>query len=453
MLTMMAIRRIYSFGSKPLHIAPLAAFRVAFGLLAFVSILRFIAKGWVHELYVMPKFYFSYYGFEWVKPLPEPIIYIFFGVMALSALGIMLGYFYRVCAGLFFLTFTYVELIDKTNYLNHYYFISLIAFLLIWLPAHRFFSVDVWRGAVKPLHEVPAWCIRILQGQLFLVYFLAGIAKINSDWLLEAMPLKIWLPAKGDMPLIGPLLYWPETAYVFSWAGMVFDVCIGFFFFWRPSRPWAYLAAAVFHLATSMLFQIGMFPYIMMVATLIFFSAEWHLRWMCKVSGVLANFGFKSQTRALGTYRTPTALKWLIGVYITVQLILPFRYLLYPGNLFWTEEGYRFSWRVMLMEKNAMAYFTIQDSKTGKLAEVMNCDYLTRQQEKMMSTQPDMMLQYAHFLAEEYEKKGFVKPQVKVESFAVLNGKGSRRFVSDTVDLNTMKEGFASKKWICPYEE
>ena len=84
------------------------------------------------------------------------------------------------------------------------------------------------------------------------------------------------------------------------------------------------------------------------------------------------------------------------------QLTFPFRHLLYEGNMFWHEQGYRFGWRVMLMEKAGYAQFKIED-KDGRTMEVRNADFLTPVQEKMMSTQPDLMIQYAHFLKAYYQ--------------------------------------------------
>ena len=91
---------------------------MAFGILMLLSTLRFIAKGWVYTMYIKPKLFFPYYGFEWIKPLEGNLMYVVFGILAIAALCIALGLFYRASAILFFLVFTYVELIDKTNYLS-----------------------------------------------------------------------------------------------------------------------------------------------------------------------------------------------------------------------------------------------------------------------------------------------------------------------------------------------
>jgi len=134
---------LHSQLTQRISIAPLITFRVLFGFMMAISIIRFAYHGWIQELYIEPTYYFTYLGFDWVKPLSETGMYLIFGLIFLSAIGVMLGLFYRMTSVLFFLSFTYVELIDKTNYLNHYYFVSLMAFLLIWLPANRRFSLDI----------------------------------------------------------------------------------------------------------------------------------------------------------------------------------------------------------------------------------------------------------------------------------------------------------------------
>ena len=94
--------------NKPVSISPLITFRIAFGLLMFVSLVRFWYRGWIESIYINPEFHFSYSGFEWVKPLGYPGMYVLFIVVIIAALLISLGLFYRVAAVIFFLGFTYI---------------------------------------------------------------------------------------------------------------------------------------------------------------------------------------------------------------------------------------------------------------------------------------------------------------------------------------------------------
>lgn len=454
------MRSIKKYFSSLTHIAPLAVFRVIFGGMMLASVIRFWLKGWIETQYILPKIFFSFYGFEWIKPLDETGMYVVFAAMAVTALFVMLGLFYRFSAIAFFLLFTYVELIDKSNYLNHYYFVSIVSFLLILVPANRYFSLDVLRKPSLLVTQVPAWMIDIFKLQLGIVYFFAGIAKLNYDWFFRAMPLAIWLPAKANLPLVGDLLTYKFTAYLFSWFGALYDILIPFFLFCKRTWKIAYIFVIVFHAATALILPvIGMFPYIMILATLIFFPPQFHKNLILKFSRIFSsgtNTIFNHRDDIRYSYPSPILRKLIpafLLLHFFVQLILPFRYVLYPGKLFWTEQGFRFSWRVMLMEKGGTAFFYVKDEASGKESEVVNSMYLTHQQEKMMSTQPDMILQFAHFLAKEYEAKGYRNPSVRVESYVTLNGSGSKPFINNSVDLTKEKESFTSKKWILPFEQ
>lgn len=454
MMVTNTINRIRSFTLESVSIVPLAMFRILFGGMMLASILRFAFKGWIYKLYIKPVFYFSYYGFEWVKPLGDPGMYVLFFFMGLAALFLMLGLFYRLSAICFFLTFTYVELIDKTNYLNHYYFISIVAFLLILVPAGNYFSLDVRLNPQKRITRIPRLFILILKLQLGLVYFYAGVAKLNPDWLFEAMPLRIWLPAHTELPLIGSLMDKVWIAYFFSWFGAIYDLSIPFFLLFRKTRGWAYFFVVFFHIMTFLLFQIGMFPFIMIICTLIFFPETFHHRLIAFLQKL---FKPAASTAVDKMYIfAPLAKRLLTGliiVHFIIQLLLPFRYLLYPGKLFWTEQGFRFSWRVMLMEKAGKAFFYVTDPVTKRSGETMMDNDLTVNQEKMMATQPDMILQYAHYLKQKYQAQGIANPEIRVECYVTLNGSGSRLFIDKTVDLTKEEEGFKNKNWILPFEE
>lgn len=421
----------------------------------FFSVLRFLFKGWVGQLYVEPTYFFAYQGLEWVRPLGATGMHIVFVVMALACLGICFGAFYRISAPLFFLTFTYVELLDKTNYLNHYYFVSLVGFLLLFVPAHRYRSLDVkWKPSLKHTH-VPFWTLGMFRVQLGMVYFFAGIAKLNSDWLIRAMPLKIWLPAQSHLPVVGGLLKLKWVAYAFSWAGAFYDLLVPFALSWRKTRTLAYTAVVGFHLMTWYLFPIGMFPFIMILSTLIFFPEEVHRHLPGKVMAKVRRKQFQPQEEEKVIWQRIQLEKVLMGilmVFFVVQVLLPFRHVLYPGSLFWTEQGYRFSWRVMLVEKAGTTFFYIRHPETGRELEVDNRDFLTPNQEKMMSTQPDMILQYAHYLAEVYTAKGIPDPMVRAEVYVTLNGSGSRMFIDSEVDLAKIPYGWGHKEWVLPFD-
>ena len=440
-----------SYFQKTTSAAPLAVFRIALGLLLFGSIIRFWAKGWITDLYITPKYFFPFYGFEFVKPLGE-YTFLLFAVCAVCALCVAIGFYYRIAITGLFLTFTYIELIDKSTYLNHYYFISMICLMMIFLPAHAYFSFDAHRNKNLSADAIPRWCLDALKVFVCMVYFYAGLAKVNSDWLLHAQPLRIWLPAQNDLPLIGSLFNHLWVAYAFSWLGCLYDLTIPFLLLNHRTRVYAYLAVVIFHLLTAVLFPIGMFPYIMMATALIFFSGDFHAKLVAMMSASMRRR--KNAITQKKQYRFPALWSMVVpaglGVFLIIQLLLPLRYVLYPGELFWTDEGYRFSWRVMLVEKAGYAQFRITDVD-GKQAIVDNRDFLTPLQEKMMSTQPDMILQYAHILREHYRKKGFKAPEVYVDSYVTVNGRLGQPLVHSLTDLSKEEESFKHKPWILPF--
>lgn len=444
--------RIKNYINKPISIAPLIHFRVLFGLIMFISVVRFVWNGWVNTQYIDPVFHFSYFGFSWISNPGEVGIYLLFVIMATSALGIILGLFYRLSAILFFISFTYVELIDVTNYLNHYYFVSLVAFLMIWMPAHLGFSFDSIKKGIS-IAKIPNGYVLIIQLLLALVYFYAGLAKLNPEWMMEALPLRIWLPIYSHLPLVGGLMNELWVAYAFSWFGAIYDLSIPFLLFYGRTRPYAFIAVLVFHISTWLLFPIGMFPFIMILATTIFFSPESHKKVLSNLGNILSRKRTLKSTSGLTVYKTNyQKLIWSIfALFLIIQLVLPLRAYLYPGKLFWTEQGYRFSWRVMLMEKAGYAIFHIKDKTTGREWEEYANDYLSPMQEKQMSTQPDLILQFVHFLKQSLADQGYNDVEIRAEVYVSLNGGMNRLLVDSNADLTKIKDGFAHKTWILPY--
>ncbi len=445
--------RINRYLSKYTDASTLAFFRLAFGFMMLFSVIRFASYGWIEKFYLKPVMHFTYYGFEWVKPLGF-FTYVIFAVAGISALFVAIGYRYRLSIILFFLSFTYTELMDKTTYLNHYYFVTIVSFIMIFLPAADFFSVDSWRKPGKGASAIPKWTVDVLKLILCIVYFYAGIAKLNSDWLLNAMPLKIWLSGNADLPLVGPLLVKPWVQFAFSWIGAAYDLAIPFLLLYRPTHKAAFALVVIFHIMTKVLFPIGVFPYIMIISTLIFFEPEQHRKFLAVIFRNLKLPASFLKPYQIKPVRLTSFYKFklvLLAGFIILQLLFPFRYLLYPGELFWTEEGFRFSWRVMLMEKAGYAQFIVSDPKSGKTVYVDNRLFLSAFQEKQMSFQPDFILEYAHFLHDHYEKEGMDDPQVHVQSYVALNGRLSRLYIDPKVNLADETESFRHKKWILPF--
>ena len=448
--------KILNYTREYSQASTLAFFRIGFGLLMCYSIIRFWSKGWIEELYLLPSFHFSYYGFEWVKPLGEYTYFIFI-LCFVSSLLITVGYKYKIAMITFFLSFTYIELMDKTTYLNHYYFISILSFLLMFLPLNATFSLDNLINK-KNYDKVPRWAIDSIKLLICIVYIYAGLAKINSDWLLNAMPLKIWLTSKYDLPLIGELLLQKNWVhYLMSWGGMVYDLIIPFLLIYSRTRLLAFILVVFFHVFTLVLFPIGMFPHIMIFCSMIFFGSNLHGKVLKIIKTILNSLGlfFKNQKLKQSDKLNIIGQKIIIPILITfffLQAIIPFRYMAYPGELFWHEQGYRFSWRVMLIEKVGYTNFKIKNSNDGTSFIVNSADFLTPFQEKQMSFQPDFILEFAHYLGDIYSSENN-RVEVYADSFVALNGRASQRFIDPKVNLYNEKESINNKTWILPLQD
>ncbi len=343
---------------------------------------------------------------------------------------------------------------DKTTYLNHYYFVSILSFLMIFLPCNSSYSIDSFIKK-KSFKYSPKWCVDSIKTLLFIVYFYSGLAKINRDWLFEAQPLKIWLATGSyDLPIIGSTLMQQEWFHYFmSWGGMFYDLLIPFILLYKPTRIIGFSLVVFFHVFTAVLFPIGMFPYIMIISTIIFFSSNTHEKILKFILKPFKNTIKKTiEIDNIKIKKNKFAIS-LISLFFVVQFLFPFRYAIYPGELFWNEEGYRFSWRVMLMEKRGYTTFKVVDNSNGNSFFVRNDEFLTEFQERQMSFQPDFILEYAHFLGDHYNNKGLNDIEIYAESYVALNGRINKRFVNPKIDLLKEKRGFNSKHWIIDLNE
>lgn len=415
------------------------------------SIIRFWSKGWIEKIYIEPSFHFTYYGFEWVKPLGDKI-YILFILCAISSALIAIGLKYKLAIITFFLSFTYIELLEKTIYLNHYYFICVLSFLLIFLPLNSSFSIDNLINNKKS-NSVPRWTIDSIKLMLGIVYIYAGLAKINSDWLLQALPLKIWLPSKYDLPIIGETLMQENWVhFAMSWGGMLYDLLIPFLLLYKRTRTFAFLLVVFFHVFTRVLFPIGVFPYIMIISALIFFDAKFHkkiINILKKIINPISKRLSQINIQNVKFYSNKKII-WVLAIFFILQLTIPLRHLSYNGNIMWHEQGYRFSWRVMLMEKLGYTTFKILDNDKNQFFYVQNEEFLTSYQEKQMSFQPDFILEYAHFLGKHFKSKGFENIEVFAESYVSLNGRRSQMYINPEINLLNIKDSFKNKYWILP---
>jgi hypothetical protein len=442
----------------PAPTSGLVAFRVLFGLMALWSAARFELNGWVEQFFGRPTYFFHYFGFEWVQPLSVQGMHALFATMIVAALCITVGLAYRLATVVYFLAFAYVELCDVSNYLNHYYLQSLLAFLLCLLPLHRAGSLDARLFPSLRVTSFPKWMTWLLRAQIAIVYFYAAIAKATPDWLLHGQPLQIWLHARTDTPLIGPLFDVEGVPLAMAWAGFLYDLTVPALLLHARTRPYAYVMVLVFHTMTKLLFPIGMFPVIMTTSTLVFFGYDWPERLAARAKALVGRAPAADAARAPHS-SSGAALplpRWAMGIaaaWIALHVLVPLRTFAYGGNVLWHEQGMRWSWRVMAREKNGNVTFRVRADGWDRERRVRPSRYLTSLQEREMSVQPDLILQLAHHIADEHRARGLTGVEVRVDAICSLNGRPAARLIDPDADLASIVDSLMPADWILPAPE
>jgi hypothetical protein len=433
----------------PVDIASLVFFRIGFGAIMAWWAWDYLASGRVRYYYVQPRFHFTYYPFDWVHPWHGAWMYVHFLALALLGVAIAAGFFYRAACVLFAIGFTYVFLLDATNYQNHYYLIILLAGMLAIVPANRAVSVDAsWFPKIRG-ETVPAWCLWLIRFHIALPYFFGGVAKLDPDWL-SGIPMRLWLAPHANWPVMGPGLASNSLAQVMAWAGLFFDLSIVPLLLWKRTRAPAYAACVLFHLVNSALFPIHIFPWFMIFATTIFFEPNWPRR----VLGgePLQQPALLSRDWATLSLATKAAFIFFTA-YCVFHLWWPLRHQMYGGDVNWTERGHYFSWRMMLRNKTAGVRYYITDPVEGKTWNPNLRPVLNDEQAGKFTKDPEMILQLARFLADDYQQHTGRSVAVRALALVSLNGRKPQLLIDPDVDLARQPRGLHRRDWIKPLTE
>jgi hypothetical protein len=433
----------------PVSIQSLAAFRFLFGALMVWDVLRFVQYDRIARYYVEPEFHFTYSGFCWVRPLPEPWIHVAWGLVGVFALMVALGLFYRVAIAGFTIVFAYFFLLDKTQYLNHFYLVLLFSVLLCFLPAHRAFSLDARLGLVARTAHVPAVSVFLLRAQVEIVLIFAGLVKISEDWL-KGEPLGLWLRAQADDIPFGGLFQHDWVILAGAWGAIVLHIVGAPLLFWERTRLPVFLLYCVFHVLNAYFFNIGIFPWLTIAATLIFFPPDWPQR-LARWS--LARFEPVAPVRETpppAGRPLPLLPLAAVALWIAVQIAVPLRSLAFPTEVRWSGDGHRFAWRMRLYDRDAYGEFVVQD-REGTVWIVDPRDFLTVRQSSTMLTRSDMILQFAHHLESVWQAEGHGDVAVYAHVWKSLNGRAYQPYVDPAVDLTEVRLAlFRPDPWVLP---
>lgn len=420
----------------------LVLWRVVFGLLITIEAFGAIATGWVRRNFIEPEFTFNFIGFEFLQPLPGNGMYFYFVLMGIFGILITMGYKYRFSMFCYALMWSCVYLMQKTSYNNHYYLMMLLCWLMIFLPAHRWFSVDANRNPKLKSPSVPRWTYLVVILQVWIVYTYASVAKIYPDWL-DGSVTALFMKSKSDYWLIGDFLQSTWVHYSMAYGGILFDLLIVPLLLWKRTRVVAFCISLFFHLFNSVVFQIGIFPYMSIAFALFFFSSETLQR----------RFLPKKKIYTGSEIKVPSSKPWLLiafSIYFVIQIALPLRHWTFKDDVLWNEEGHRLAWRMMLRSKSGRLMFYTQEKGTGQRKNYDYRSMLSKKQARSIRTKPDMIWQLAQRIKQVEAEKGkdvavYVTCRVKVNSGSYFP------FIDPEVDLS-LEEWlpFQHHDWILP---
>jgi len=439
------LAKLWNGGFAPVDIASLVFFRIAFGLL----MLRMVQLVWsldrISQWWIEPSFLFKYPGFSWVHPWPGNGLYVHWILLGVFALFLTVGFLYRISATLFFLSHTYFFLLDQGRYVNHTYLICLFSFLLIFVPAHRAFSVDALFRPKLRSQTVPAWSLWLLRAQMGVVYFFAGVAKIAPDWL-HGEPMRTWLKQQIRYPLLDRIVQQEWAVHAASFGSLIVDLFVVPFLLWRRTRLAAFCVAVSFHLLNARIFPLDIFPWLAIAATTLFLSPSWPRR-------IISIFRRSITSPVMETDTLPPRWKRIlilsfVTLYTAIQILVPLRHFFYPGGIEWTYMEHRFSWQMMLARPVTHTFFYVTDPNTGHEVQVTPGKYLDLQQATHMGWRPDMVRQFACFLANKMPRLGPKPLRVQVRMYVSVNGRKPRIFLDPNVNLAAEPRSWGRPRWL-----
>lgn len=429
---------------KPIDNAALIVFRIFFGFLLFAETLGAIFTGWVKRNFIDPEFTFSHIGLEWLQPLPGNGMYFYFVLMSLLGLMVMMGYKYRLSLGAFTILWAGVYFIQKESYNNHYYLLLLVCIIMWLLPANRFASMDAKFHPEIKSAMMPRWCANVMVLQISIVYFFAAFSKFYPAWL-DGTYIHLLLTGDDHREIFVKGLFDQHWFHLFlSWSGIAFDLLIIPLLMWQKSRTIALVAALFFHLFNAIVLQIGIFPFFALSFVLFFYPPE-------KIRKVFLRGRTVSETYY--PENPPKVLVCFFMLFFAVQLLLPIRHYFIKGDVLWTEEGHRLSWRMMLRQKSGYINFKVVDKKTNSVTYYNFQEKLTPKQQGFIATKPDGIWQMCQRIKQEYAQKG-QSVAIYVHAMVAVNNAPLRLFVNPETDMATAEWNyFGHSDWIMLYDE
>lgn len=463
---------------KPVDASSLAVFRIMFGALLLFDSINYGIFLCLDCMYRDTSLLFKYAFFEWVALPPGAGLEMLFVVMGVCAFCIMIGLFYRIAIVVYTIAFAWFFLLDQGQYLNHFYLLLIYSAILMFVPANRHLSVDALRRPAWASAMIPNWGRLWLCAQTEIVLLYAGFVKLNYDWL-NLEPMRLWMNELSHDEI--QLFQWLTQDWgiaLASYGAIALHLIGAPLLLWKKTRLGVFLLYCLFHFTNAMVFNIGIFPFMTIAATLILFDPDWPrqvARWLQrrKVSHGKSEARPDTSARSQGTIgrwlavlsRAPEqSRRWpalqvtdqrraliIAGVclWLAIQVVVPLRHFAAPGNVAWNEDGHRFSWRMKLRSKEGEAVF-VAIREDGRRWVVNPADHLNTKQAFSMACIPDMLWQFAHYVEALYSEEGRLDVAVYVDARCSLNAREPAPLTRRMVDLTSVKRSDPVTDWITP---
>jgi hypothetical protein len=232
--------------------------------------------------------------------------------------------------------------------------------------------------------------------------------------------------------------------------------------FFRRTRLAVFLVYVAFHLVNSLWLQIGVFPWITLAGTLLFFPPDWPRRVWRRLSSddpraTAPPAATSPFAPARASAPVPAAFPMQAGTMsvlaglLLFQLLFPLRHILVHGNVAWTGESEFFSWRMKLDDKRASAHFRVRDPATGRQWDVDPHTHLQVRQAAFMAARPALILQFAHYLSATWAiREGVSNAEVRAYVVCALNGRPPTVLIDPDRDLVRIRDPWSNQDWILP---
>lgn len=285
-----------------------------------------------------------------------------------------------------------------------------------------------------------------------IVYFYGGIAKFEMDWLDGSTTTALFKIANHGT-FLEHIIDWPGVDLFYAWSGMLFDLLIPFLMLWKPVRFYAFLSAVLFHTNNIFVFSIGIFPVMALALTLLYFDPDFPRKMLPQKMRLNLKVWYRARVSLFNQCPSVSpGVQKIILIYAVWQIVFPFRHWFYPGNTNWHQDGHLFAWRMMLQQKNVEMLFEVTHPETRETRYAPLDDYLNIPQVNQLARNPDMVLQFAHYLRDLVQTNAGFDPIVTADIKVGLNGRTPVPLTDPKQDLGKLETFEDAYRWVKPLE-